>query len=639
MLVIALLASLLLPAQGGTLADIARAQTLISTGDVLEGTLALRAVAESDEAEPAARDVARYYLGVLRLDADDVEGARAWFSAIDREPADAHLRLSLAFRLGECEARLGHPERVVPLVAPRLRALERAFPGEVPAADVAFQALQLAYSAGHPEWVPALTGRPASQAFVDVVGGGSPEQVAALARLPGVPSDVLTRIRDARGADSAVSATVGAGSPVPGEDQLTVEFPSLRAPATGGILVPAPLTGPQAAYGLALQRVLAFVEAERQGVSAVPPAGGEPAPTAVGLWRFVDTGAAGWLDEATQVLAAGQVALVLGPLGARSLRELLPVLKEHPVPVVPLFPEVQDRGVAFPVLPLIFDLADELRALFAASPLAAGARVAVIDSEGAAARGLDVVLTDEIARAGGQVVRSWTLPANPKEQAATVAGWVAEAGAAATLPSTVQRAFDVIVLATGPAEGLRVLSLLHFQGVPLESSPAYAATPAQARALAGRSHQAPVTPVQVHALHTVLGRGFLDPVTHLSRGVRVIDPCAAAPERLAALDLALGRPAFPEERWAAHLAQVVLQARDEAAGGTVLDLARRLAADRRWTGLCGTLEVRAGKGVWDLALAPVDLLPEPEPGPAGAPPGDTPRAEPPPSAPVPADGR
>jgi hypothetical protein len=595
--------------QGATLADIARAQALISTGDVLEGSLVLREVAESDEAEPAARDVARYYLGVLRLGADDVEGARGWFDKIEREPADARLRLSLAFRRGECEARLGNPDKVVATVAPRLAALQRAYPGELPAAEVAFLAVQLGYGLGHPEWVPALTGGTAEAAFSEIIARGTPDQMAALAGLPGVPPDVLARIRAAHGAGAAVTASMGQGAPVAGEEQLTGEFPSLAAPAAGGILVPAPLTGPQAAYGLALQRVLTFVAAERGG----------SAP-----WRFVDTGAPGWTETASTQLAAGDVSLVLGPLGARSLAELEPLLRAHPVPVLPLFPAVSDRAVAFPLLPLVFDLEDELRALFAAEPLAAGARVAVVGSEGAAARGLDDVLAAEVARAGGQVVHTWTLPADPKAQVAHVAGWVAEAAAEDPEPG-----FDVLFLATGPAEGLRVLSLLHFQGVPLESSPAYA------QPAAGR-HRAPPTPVRLYALHTVLGRGFLDPVTHLSRGVRVADPCAAVPERLAALELVLGRPAFAIERWAAHLAQVVLQARDETGPGSVLDLARLLASTRRWSGLCGTLDVQAGKGAWELRAAPFDALPPAElpAAPAADPAAPSGTDETPPAAPA-----
>lgn len=600
--------------QGGSLADIARAQALISTGDVLEGSLVLREVAESDEAEPAARDVARYYLGVLRLDADDVEGARGWFDKIEREPADARLRLSLAFRRGECEARLGNPDKVVGTIAPRLAALQHAYPGELPAAEIAFLAVQLGYGLGHPEWVPALTDGTAEAAFSEIIARGTPDQRAALAGLPGVPPDVLARIRVAHGAGAAVTASMGTGTPVPGEQELTGEFPSLAAPAAGGLLVPAPLTGPQATYGLALQRVLAFVATER----------GESEP-----WRFVDTGAPGWTEAASTQLAAGDVSLVLGPLGARSLAELEPVVRAHPVPVVPLFPAVQDRAMAFPVLPLVFDVEDELRALFAAEPLAmparrslgegGGARVAVVSTEGAAARGLDDVLAAEVARAGGQVAHTWTLPADPKVQVAHVAGWVAEAAADGPEPG-----FDVLFLATGPAEGLRVLSLLHFQGVPLESSPAYA------RPTTGR-HRAPPVPVRLYALHTVLGRGFLDPVTHLSRGVRVADPCSVVPERLAALELVLGRPAFALERWAAHLAQVVLQARDEAGPGSVLDLTRLLASTRRWSGLCGTLDVQGGKGGWEFRVTEFDGLPPTEPTAT-----DPPAASPAPEGPAPA---
>jgi hypothetical protein len=585
-----LIAATLIVGQGATLDDVARAQTLLGTGDVLEGTLALRAVADDEQAEGSVRDVARYYLGVLRLDADDVEGAREWFGKIAREPTDVALRLSLAFRLGEVMARSGHPEKVVPTVAPRLRALEKAGlvrvgadkaePGEVTEAQLSFLALQLAYASGHPEWIQPLVGHSADHAFGEVVARGTPEQVAALARLPGVPDDVLQRIRAFRGADLAVGAALSAPEPLPGEAALTGDLASLAAPAAGAVVVPAPFTGPQAAYGEALKRVLAFAAVQR-GVA-------EP-------WRFVDTGAEGWTDALAEQLGGNDVALILGPLGSRSLGELAPLVQARPVPVVPLFPDVRDRALAFPVLPLAFDVQDEVRALFAAAPLAAGDRVVVVDGEGAASRGLADLITAEVKLARGEVVRAFTLPADAKAQVPAVASWVAELGGGGPEP-----AFDVLFLATGPAEGLRVLSLFHFQGVALESSPAYAAAP---------HAKTPARPVRLYGLHTVLGRGFVDPVTHLSRGVRVADPCVGLPDRVAALETLLGRPAFAVERWAAHLADVVLQARQEAGSGTVRDLARLLLATRRWTGLCGLLDVQEGKGGWEFTAVEVDGLP------------------------------
>jgi hypothetical protein len=294
---------------------------------------------------------------------------------------------------------------------------------------------------------------------------------------------------------------------------------------------------------------------------------------------------------------------------------------------MPLFPDAQDRPVAFPLLPWVFDLQDEVRALFAARPLVAGERVVVVDGEGAAARGLAERIAAEVKLAGGQVVRAFTLPADPKAQVPAVASWVAELGGAGPEP-----AFDALFLATGPAEGLRVLSLFHFQGVPLESSPAYAARPAVAKAVAGKPDH-PERSIRLYGLHTVLGRGFLDPVTHLSRGVRVADPCAGPSDPLTALETLLGRPAFAVERWAVHLADVVLQARAEATPGTVRDLARLLLSTRRWSGLCGTLDVQEGKGGWEFTPIEVDGLPPtdlPVPAPTAVEPIDpaTPSAAP-----------
>ena len=596
-------------AQAATLDDIARAQARIAAGDALEGTLALRAVADDESADAAVRDVACYFLGVLRLDADDVPGAREWFARIAREPADAHLRLTLAFRLGEVEARLGHPERVVPTVAPRLRALEKAAlvsrgaevaaAGQVTEAELSFLAVQLAHSQGHPEWIQPLVGRSADHAFGEVIARGTPEQIAALARLPGVPADVLQRIRAFRGDDAALGAALAAPTPLPGEEALAGDVTSLSASASGAIVVPVPLTGPQAAFGEALKRVLTFVAVQR-GVA-------EP-------WRYVDTGVEGWTQSLYEPLAAGEVAAILGPLGARSLGELAPVVQAHPVPMVPLFPDVADRAAAFPVLPLVFDVQDELRALLAAQPLAAGERVVVVDQEASAARGLAERVAAEVTQAGGEVVRTFTLPSDPKAQVPAVASWVAELGGAGSGGT----AFDVLFLATGPAEGLRVLSLLHFQGVPLQSSPAYAARPHE---------KAPAAPVRLYALHTVLGRGFLDPVTHLSRGVRVADPCAGVPERLTALETVLGRPAFAVERYAAHLADALLQAREAAGPGSVRDLAHLLMSSHRWSGPCGLLDVQEGKGAWEFTLTEFDGLPPTDvPVPAPAPSAGEPAA-------------
>lgn len=567
-----------------------RALGLVEQGAYLDATLLLRELEASEDA--ALRGLARYHLGRVARARENADQAVGYLEQA-AEDLGAEAPPALWFELAAALAQAGQPERVVPLL--RSEAV-RALPG--PAARLSL--VRLAFEAGHPEWIDAVSGAPWAEVLEATLAEASPQDLAALAALPGLPPALSERLAGAAGAGEAlgplIHAALRAEGTTPSLELLRARAPWLLSPADGPIVVPVPLSGPHALFGEATRRVLSFLDARRP----------EPLP-----WRFVDAALDGWpIKVASLVRDEGAVA-VLGPLGLSSLGRLLQALGDTPASVIPLFSGVEDRALDFPVLPLAFDEADTVDALLAQAGELREARVAIIASEGLAARGLVEMVRGRIEAVGALVTQDWVLPKGPKEQTAAVAKWL---GARGGDPRVSALPFDTLFLVTNGADGLRVLSLMQYHGVGLPADGACADGRPCLRVFAHRSADTPA---------------FRDPVRRVSDGVLMADPCPMGEDARRALEEALGRPAFPVERHLLQLAELLAAARERALGGTALDIARQWMGRRLWAGSCGAVEVEDGRGRWPIRVAPLQSVnpaapsrPEDHPGSDTSAPGE-----------------
>lgn len=614
------------PASG--FAELARARALLDQGDALEGTLLLRRLVSGDAlhgqgpgqgiASPGVQDLARYELGRQELAQDDAEGALRWFDAIERPLADRNAGLDLLFGRARCLFELGRSHEVVPFVARELSTLRRAFPGATPEAQIAYRVLRLALRAGQLDWVALVLARSVDDVLSEVLSSASADELSALAALPALPPEIaeplMAWLGGAEGLQAlierALSEADGGGSAArsPTMETLARAAPGLFARAEGPVLVPLPLHGDKAIYGAAVKHVLELVNNGRS----------DPVP-----WRFIDSAS----PDLEEVLA-GKIrdlgaSAILGPLGPTSLPVVLRVAARHAIPVLPLFPDTRDRAPAFPLFPLVFDEQDVVKALLkapdemapgSAGPEAetlAGARVVLVLSRPFVERGLAELIAAEATALGAEVLHEWPLPEGEEEQAAAVEGWASTLD----LPSG-RSPFDVLYLATGGAEGLRVLSLFQYRGLRLaghgECAVPGSAAPGGAEARLQKEAQAPCVRVIGH--RSLLSPDFVDPVSYLSDGARIPDPCGGKPEAVEEMAQALGRPPFPIESTSWQLATVLAEARAAVKGrashARVLDLARELFGDRRWSGPCGVLEVRGGRGFWEITIQTVRARPE-----------------------------
>jgi len=560
---------------------VTRALQLKEAGDALEATLALRRLAE--EGTPAAQDLARYHLGLLAAEREDWEGAAQWLERVGGALQDGRLHLERVARLAECYAHTGRAERVVPL----LKAFRDQPMGRALGAALDLRVLEVALGAGRPDWVAAALDKPQGVALDAVLAGGRAEELARLAALKGWSAEETARLNSALGSASGpglLEAALQAGSAWGGGRALLERFPSLAAPGDGVVLVPVPLTGPNAVFGAAITKVLSFLDSQRSGVSP---------------WRLLDTGAEGWLEAFELALGTGQVAAVLGPLGAKTRAALEPMLARHAVPWLPLFPQTARVPAPLPELPVMF-AEDEVLAALLEDPQAApaGRRVLLLASPQAEARGLAGQARARLEAAGAAVVAAWVLPPEAKQHTGFLLeklsglGWKREAPGVAP--------FDTLVLATGDADGLRALNVLLYAGLPL--APRAACTE-------------PAPCLRVLALRPALGPGLIDSVSHLSDAALVADPCPVDAAALEGLRTSLGRAPFALEVHCLQVAQMLAQALDEARQGTALDVLKLFTNERRWNGVCGVVTVKEGRGQWPIRVGP--LLP-------AAPPADEP---------------
>jgi hypothetical protein len=561
---------------------VARALQLKESGDALEATLALRRLAE--EGTPTAQDLARFHLGLLAAERDDWEGAAQWLERVGATLQDGRMQLERAARLSECYARTGRGERVVPL----LKALREGPLGGALGAALDLRVLEVALGTGRPEWVAAVLGKPTGAALDAVLAAGRAEDLARLAALKGWSAEEAVRLNAALGSASGpglLEAAVRAGSAWGGGKALLERFPSLAAPGDGVVLVPVPLTGPNALFGAALTKVLSYLDSQRSRVSP---------------WRLLDTEAEGWLEAFELALGTGQVVAVLGPLGAKTRAALEPLLARHPLPWLPLFPPLARALVPLPELAVMFAEDEVLAALLDDPQVAlAGRRVLVLASPQVEARGLPERARARLEAAGSAVVAAWVLPPEAKKHTEFLLGKLAGLGWKADAPGVPP--VDTVLLATSDVDGLRALNVLLYAGLPL--APRVACT-------------ADKPCLKLLALRPALGPGLLDSVSHLSDSALVADPCPADPAALEGLRNALGRAPFAVEVHYLQVAQVLAQALDLAAEGTALDLLRSFIEERRWNGVCGTLTVKQGRGQWPIRVGPlVPPTPTPEPQP------------------------
>ena len=632
--------------------ELARARALLEQGAALEGTLILRRLAtESSAQAPGSaglRDLARYELGRQKLAQEDAAGALAWFDAIERPLADQNAGLDLLFGRARCLSELGRSEEVVPFVARELSTLRRAFPGATPEPQIAYRVLELALRAGQIDWVSRTLARSADEVLTELLSSASAAELSALAALPGLPSEIAEPLMAWLGGAERlqvlieralleVDAAGGAGSALrsPTMETLTRAAPGLFTLAAGPVLVPLPESGDKAIYGAAVRRVLELVNAGRA----------EPVP-----WRFIDSASSSLEEQLSDEIRGAGASVILGPLGPTSLPVVLRVAARHAIPVIPLFPDTRDRAPGFPLLALVFDEQEVVKAALmsfepqgaadsdpgdpgapgSARTSANGARVAIVQSQPFAERGLGEVASEEFTALGAEVLYEWTLPEGEEEQAAAVERWSASLDlASGELP------FDVVYLATRGAEGLRVLSLFQYRGLRLAGHGECAAagsgsesgSDAGARKGSPRSRAASGACVRVIGHRSLLSPDFSDPVSYLSDGARIPDPCGARPGAVEEMTRALGRPPFPIESITWHLATVLAEARDlvrtRDPRARVLDLSRELFGDRRWSGPCGVLEARGGRGLWEITIqtvqargeAPVKTPDQPAPPP------------------------
>jgi hypothetical protein len=566
-----------------------RALGLVEQGAYLDATLLLRELEASEDL--ALRGLARYHLGQVALARGNAERAVSYLEQAAQD-LGAEAPSALWFELAAALARAGQPERVVPLL--------RSDPVQaLPTPQGRLALVRLAFEAGHPEWIDAVSGAPRAEVIEAAVAEASPRELSALAALPGLPPALSTRLAGAAGASEdlgpIVHAALRSEEASPALEVLSGRAPWLLSPASGPIVVPVPLSGPHALFGEATRRVLAYLDARRP----------EPLP-----WRFVDVAEDGWPARVAALVRDEGAVAVLGPLGPSSLGRLLDGLGATPATVIPLFSGVEDRALEFPVLPLVFDEADTVDALLAQVGELKEERVAVIASEGLAARGLMEMVRGRIEAAGALVTHDWVLPKGPKEQTTAIAKWV---GARKDDPRVTTLSFDVLFLVTNGADGLRVLHLLQYHGVGLPVDGGCDEGTPCLRVLAHRSVDTP---------------SFRDPVRRVSDGVLVAEPCPMGEDARLALEEALGRPAFPIERQILQLAELLVAARERALGGSALDIARQWMARRLWAGSCGAIEVEGGRGRWPIRVAPLVTVnpgasrPEDRPGSDTSAPGE-----------------